>query len=412
MPAQSAAGREARHAHDGLGGRGDAATRDRGGPPVQVEIDVRAPQRRKRGHARQAGQGGQGGHEVQAPPAAIAAAIAAAATAARATGARLAAGGPLDGVGGRREHAGERGCARAAARVRFERTGACGRERARKIGAQVSERARRVLVALPQLVRRAGTERIRAGQGLVDHHADGPHVGRGGRSRALAGLGRHVRERAEHAVVDRRVGLVERGDAEVEHAHGAVAAEQDVRGLHVAVHHAVLVRMRQTGAHGGGDAQERRIAELPLAQRAGEVHALDDIGCDVDVLAVLVDAAQAHDVRVPELARDGRLAPRALAQRRVVRDRLERHDLLAQEIERAEHRPGSAHAEDAVDPEAVADHPRGEQRGACLTSGFRHQETAPGRGVRGRSGGSIGASCKGSDIRSGPAEGAFAPGRA
>ena len=266
-----------------------------------------------------------------------------------------------------------------------------------------------MLVALAQLVRRAGTERIRAGQGLVDHHADGPHVGRGGRSRTLAGLGRHVRERAEHAVVDGRVGLVERGDAEVEHAHGAVAAEQDVRGLHVAVHDAVLVRMRETGADGGGDAQERRVAELPLAQRAGEVHALDDVGCDVDVLAVLVDAAQAHDVRVPELARDGRLAPRALAQRRVVRDRLEGHDLLALEIERAEHRPGPAHAEDAVDPEAVADHPRGEQRGACLTSGFRHQETAPGRGVRGRSGGSIGASCKGSDIRSGPAGGAFAP---
>ena len=146
------------------------------------------------------------------------------------------------------------------------------------------------------------------------------------------------------------------------------------------------------------------VAELALAQRAGEIHALDDVGGDVDVLAVLVHAAQAHDVRVPQLARDRRLAPRALAQRRVVRDRLERHDLLALEVERAEDRAGSAHAEHAVDPEAVADHPGGEQRGAWLTGGFRHQEAAPGQGVRGRSGGSIGASCKGSDIRSGPAE--------
>ena len=95
---------------------------------------------------------------------------------------------------------------------------------------------------------------------------------------------------------------------------------------------------------------------------------------------VLVDAAQAHDVRVPELARDGRLAPRALPQRRVVRDRLERHDLLAHEIERAEHRPGPAHAEDAVDPEAVADHPRGEQRGALS------DERVPASGNRSRTG--------------------------
>ena len=115
-------------------------------------------------------------------------------------------------------------------------------------------------------------------------------------------------------------------------------------------------------------------------------------------------AAQAHDVRVPQLARDRRLAARALAQRRVVRDRLERDDLLALEVESAEDRAGSAHAEHAVDPEAVADHARGEQRGPRLTSGFGHQEAAPGQGVRGRSAGSIGASCKGSDIRSGPVE--------
>ena len=159
--------------------------------------------------------------------------------------------------------------------------------------------------------------------------------------------------------------------------------------------------MRQPGADGGGDAQQRRIAELALAQRAGEIDALDDVGCDVDVLAVLVHAAQAHDVGVPQLARHGGLAPRALAQRRVVRDGLEGDDLLALEVERAEDRAGAADAEHAVDAEAVADHPGREERGPLLTGGFRHQETAPGQGVRGRSGASIGASCKGSDIRSG-----------
>ena len=191
------------------------------------------------------------------------------------------------------------------------------------------------------------------------------------------------------------------GDAEVEHAHAAVAAEQHVGGLHVAVDDAVLVRVREPGADGGGDAQQRGVAELALAQRAGQIDALDDVGCDVDVLAVLVHAAQAHDVGVAQLARDGRLAARALAQRRVVRDGLERHDLLALEVERAEDRAGAAHAEHAVDAEAVADHPGREERGPLLTGGFRHQETAPGQGVRGRSGASIGASCKGSDIRSG-----------
>ena len=140
----------------------------------------------------------------------------------------------------------------------------------------------------------------------------------------------------------------------------------------------------------------------PLAQGAGQVQALDDVGCDIDVLPVLVHAAQAHDVRVAQLAGDRRLAARALAQRRVVRDGLERHDLLALEVEGAEHRPGAAHAEHAVDAEAAADDPGREQRRPLLTGGFGHQETAPRKGVRGRSGGSIRASCKGSDIRSGP----------
>jgi hypothetical protein len=160
--------------------------------------------------------------------------------------------------------------------------------------------------------------------------------------------------------------------------------------------------MRETVADGRGHAQERAVAELALAQRTRQVHALDDVGGDVDVLPVLVDAAQTHDVRVAELSGDRRLAARALAQRGVVGDRLERDDLLAFEVERAEHGAGAADAEHAVDAEAVADHTGREQRRALLTGGFRHQETAPGQGVRGRSGASIGASCKGSDIRSGP----------
>ena len=146
------------------------------------------------------------------------------------------------------------------------------------------------------------------------------------------------------------------------------------------MHDAVLVRMREPRADGGGDAQQRRIGELALAQRTREIHPLDDVGGDVDVLAVLVDAAQAHDVRVPQLARDGRLAACALAQRGVVRDRLERHDLLALEVERAEDGAGSADAEHAVDPETVADHSGGEQRGALVAGRLQPSGSRSGTG--------------------------------
>ena len=380
MAAQALPASQAADAQDAAEG---TATPQRAMPSAQAgEIELEPRQRDRRA--------GRAGSAAPAASAATAAREprrgprgprgARAATGATGAARRALAGRPLDRVGGGRQHARERGGARAAARLRLERAGARAAERAREVGPQVGERARRMLVALAQLVGRARAVRIGAGQRLVDHDADGPDVGGRGRAAAQARLGRHVRERAEHAVVDRRIGLVERGDAEVEHAHGAVATEQDVGGLDVAVHDAVLVRVREAGADGGGDAQQRRIGELALAQRAREIHALDDVGRDVDVLAVLVHAAQAHDVRVPQLAGDRGLAARALAQRGVVRDRLERHDLLALEVERAEDGAGSAHAEHAVDPEAVADHPGGEQRGACVAGRLQPSGSRSGTG--------------------------------
>jgi hypothetical protein len=77
-----------------------------------------------------------------------------------------------------------------------------------------------------------------AGEGLVEHHADGVPVAGGGDDAAGGLLGRHVRGGPEDAVVE---GGVDRRDdavadeAEVEDDDAAAAGDEDVGGLEVAV---------------------------------------------------------------------------------------------------------------------------------------------------------------------------------
>ena len=224
-------------------------------------------------------------------------------------------------------------------------------------------------MAVRELGGRAGAERVRARQALVDHHARGPHVGRRRGGVAAAGLGGHVGEGAEEPVVDGRVGVGDGGDAEVGEPHGAVAPEQDVRRLDVAVDDAVRVGVREGVADGGRDAEERLVRQRLLAQGALQVAAVHELRDDVDVLVVLEDLAQAHDVGMAEPRGDRDLAPRALPEDGVVRDGLDGHGVAGLLVVRAEDRARAADAEHSVDPEP-AEHQAGrEQRRSGLGRG-------------------------------------------
>ena len=231
---------------------------------------------------------------------------------------------PLEAIGRGLEDRCERGCRRPSPRIAGERPGTRRRERAPEVGAHLCERARALAVTLGELGGRARAERVRTRHRLVQHHADRPDVGRRRRHRAGADLRCHVGERAEQPVVDRGVRPDEHRDAEVGELHRPVAAEQDVRRLDVAVHDARRVRVGEPGTGRRAGAQERRIAERPGTQGCAEIAAVDELGHDVDVVVVPGAVEQADDVRMVETTRDLDLALGPAAQRRVVRDRLDR----------------------------------------------------------------------------------------
>ena len=110
--------------------------------------------------------------------------------------------------------------------------------------------------------RRRALERAPSGRELVEHDAEREHVGAAVDGLAAHLLRRHVghrahdltgsRERPRHGLGLRCQRRVETGvrrfelrEPEVEHLHAPVARQHHVRGLDVAVHHALLVRRRQ-----------------------------------------------------------------------------------------------------------------------------------------------------------------------
>ena len=104
-----------------------------------------------------------------------------------------------------------------------------------------------------QLQRVLGLERPIADDHLEQHDADRVEIGAPVDRRARHGLlGRHVVRRADDHVRLRRVAAdvaLQAREPEIEDAHAlAVAdllADHDVRGLHVAVKHLLLVRVRE-----------------------------------------------------------------------------------------------------------------------------------------------------------------------
>jgi hypothetical protein len=144
----------------------------------------------------------------------------------------------------------------------------------REVGGDARERGR--------WRRRGEDERLVVAPALVQalpahereqRRADGEQIGAAvdavGEAHRL--LGRHEARRAERGAGARLVaaGLAHAGDAEVEELHHALARDEDVRGLEIAVDDALRVEARQRLEDVGGDAERldrRHLSVLPLPE--------------------------------------------------------------------------------------------------------------------------------------------------
>ena len=172
------------------------------------------------------------------------------------------------------------------------------------------------LLQLPSHRRVAGQpERMRAGQQPVQHHAQLPEVGGGGDRRVVQLFRRGVFEGQRAVVGGGGVGAFELlGDAEIEQLDPAVAIDQQVGGLEVAMDHQVAmgethrVQHLQEQHHALAQAEPARIAP------AVDGFAIDAFHHEVR-FAIGADAAieQGGDVGVLQAGQDLPFAQEAFA---------------------------------------------------------------------------------------------------
>jgi hypothetical protein len=185
----------------------------------------------------------------------------------------------------------------------------------RDVGPQL-EHVRRLLGHMPHCHGNEvlALERNVARQQLEEHDAERVDVGGGVHRPAARLLGRDVVARPEHGPGLRHALDVERSrDAEVGHLRLAVAVQQHVLRLDVAVNEPGRVREGESATD-----LRRHLERLPNGQRAAALdHLLQVLAGDVledDELAVVVLAAvdDGNDARVRELRHGARLAAEAL----------------------------------------------------------------------------------------------------
>ena len=166
----------------------------------------------------------------------------------------------------------------------------------------------------------AASERRRASEHLVRHRAECIEIRAAVHRRISRRLfGRHVCRRAEcdaQRCARRRAGHRGRGerfrDSEIRH-ECVLASEEDVLRLNVAMHHPMLVCVRESAgdvAKHAHDVGQRKLAHAgqPCAQRL----AVDERHGVVGETVGLPGGQQRHDVRVLQPSRHGDLPPKAL----------------------------------------------------------------------------------------------------
>ncbi|MFO1425924.1 MAG: hypothetical protein U1F11_02910 [Steroidobacteraceae bacterium] len=230
----------------------------------------------------------------------------------------------------------------------------------------------------PRLARRdrvAPAERVLAGQHFVEHAAQAEDVvarlaGRAGEhfgARVATGRGRwHLG------------GVGGTSGAEVEQPYRAVALQEDVPGLDVAVHDAALVRVTESGDAGDDDvaheiAGERRAVRAP--QRRLERLALEQFHRDEPGTLVAVEVEQARYGRVVEAQRLAILVLEARDRRLVIApcgledlDRERRAaaaGAAAAQVGRAIDEARAAAADHGLEPIALAEARAGRRRLQC-----------------------------------------------
>ena len=140
------------------------------------------------------------------------------------------------------------------------------------------------------------------------------------------------------------------GDPEVGDVDPAVAADEDVRRLDVAVDDAAVVGDLEGAGDVGGDAGGLARGEGPvLAQDRGEVLALDELHDDVRARRVFAEVEHGDDVRVAERRRGPRLVAEAREEVGVLAElgpqELDRHVALELRVARPVDRGHAALAE-------------------------------------------------------------------
>ena len=151
---------------------------------------------------------------------------------------------------------------------------------------------------------RFGPERRTTGEQLVQDRSQAIDVG-GRRQILVAGdlFGRHVAGRAHDRPRLRQpaVGLDPLGQAEVGDVRTALAVEQDVRWLQVAVEDPPLMGVVHGAGH-GGQQSGRGLGVIPEpGHLAGEAAALDQPHAEIVLLVVPAHLVDRHDARMVEV---------------------------------------------------------------------------------------------------------------
>ena len=169
-------------------------------------------------------------------------------------------------------------------------------------------------------------ERARARGSLVQHHAERVEVAARGCAEAAQALRRGVRRRPERHAGDRVTGVEERGDAEVADLQRSVVGQQDVAGLHVAVHDAFGVGRTECAQHrvchlSQPSLVERSVGELVRERATGQpLHHDEDVA-----LGVLTGVVDGDHMRVGHPRRRARLALEPVPERRVAGEVVTQH---------------------------------------------------------------------------------------